>query len=105
MANKTFLQVIQQLIEINDKLVKKEIDINIAKQVAVNTQVIINAAKVQIEYMKNNSIKDNVFFASDNVLMIEKINKSCENCKFDDSCKRDKKCTTDIHEFFEQKKR
>lgn len=56
---KSYNDVIQTLIETNDKLSKGEIDIDKAKVIGQNTQILINAAKVQLDYAKqsNNDAK------------------------------------------------
>jgi hypothetical protein len=59
---KNFSQVIQTLIETNDKLISKEISIEVAKQVASNTQTIINGARLQLDLMKFCNKKDSIFF-------------------------------------------
>jgi hypothetical protein len=50
------------VIDTNQKLLDGSIDIRVANQVAINTQTIINAAKVQIEVMKLNKIDSTDFF-------------------------------------------
>ena len=51
---KYFNEVVQQLVTANDQLISGESGMTIikAKQIAQNTQVIINAAKVMIDYGK-----------------------------------------------------
>ena len=58
---KNFNDVIQLLIETNEKLLNKEIDVETAKAIAQNTQVIINAAKVTLDYAKFTGDKINMF--------------------------------------------
>lgn len=58
----TFRESIQMVIDTNQKLLDGSIDIRVANQVAINTQTIINAAKVQIEVMKLNKIDSTDFF-------------------------------------------
>ena len=58
----TFREAIQMVIDTNQKLLDGSIDIRVANQVAINTQTIINAAKVQIEVMKLNKIDSTDFF-------------------------------------------
>jgi hypothetical protein len=48
----TFREAIQMVITTNQRLLDNTIDIKAANQIAINTQTIINAAKVQIEIMK-----------------------------------------------------
>lgn len=74
MANKTFIEVIQQLIKVNDDLLNKKIELDFAKQIAQNTQVIINAAKVQIEFLKISKNKDDAFFKNNLLEPAEDIN-------------------------------
>lgn len=50
MAN--FEDVIQQLIDTNNKLIKGEIDLKIAQYVVNSTQVLINAARLQLDIFK-----------------------------------------------------
>lgn len=68
MANKTFIEVIQQLIKVNDDLINKKIDLDTAKQIAQNTQVVINAAKVHIEFLKISKGQDEDSFFKNNLL-------------------------------------
>ena len=49
---KNFNEILQTLISVNDKLINGEIDIEKAKVIGQNTQILINAAKVQLEYCK-----------------------------------------------------
>ena len=51
MAN--FEDVIQQLIDTNNKLVKGEIDIKVAQCIVNSTQVLINAARLQLDIFKS----------------------------------------------------
>lgn len=62
---KNFQDVIQLLIETNEKLINKEIDIETAKAVAQNTQVIINAAKISLEFAKFTGVKEDVFLGNE----------------------------------------
>ena len=62
---KNFNDIIQTLIETNDKLVKGEIDIETAKVIAQNTQVLINAAKVTLDFAKFTGNKEDVFLGND----------------------------------------
>ena len=59
-----FKETIDLLIDTNKKLVAGEISVEKAKQVAVNTQVIINGAKVLLEYMRLYK-EDNPFFKTE----------------------------------------
>lgn len=58
---KNFNDVVQLLIETNEKLLNKQIDIETAKAIAQNTQVIINAAKVTLDFAKFTGDKSNIF--------------------------------------------
>jgi hypothetical protein len=49
---KTLFDVIQYLIRVNEKLEKGQIPINTAKAISINAQVIVNAAKLELEYAK-----------------------------------------------------
>jgi len=50
------------VIDSNQKLLAGEMDIKSANQIAINTQVIINAAKVQLEVMRLFKIDKSDFF-------------------------------------------
>ena len=50
MAN--FEDVIQQLIDTNNKLIKGEVDIKVAQHIAASTQVLINAARLQLDIFR-----------------------------------------------------
>jgi hypothetical protein len=62
---KNFNDIIQSLISTNDKLIKGEIDIETAKVVAQNTQVLINAAKVTLDFAKFTGNKDDIFLGNE----------------------------------------
>jgi len=64
---KNFQNVIDLLIETNEKLLNKEIDIETAKAIAQNTQVIINAAKVTLEFAKFTNDTNNFFFGGESI--------------------------------------
>lgn len=49
---KNFNDILQTLITVNDLLINDKIDIEKAKVIGQNTQTLINAAKVQLEYCK-----------------------------------------------------
>lgn len=49
---KNFNDILQTLITVNDKLIDGTIDIEKAKVIGQNTQTLINAAKVQLDYCK-----------------------------------------------------
>lgn len=49
---KNFNEILQTLISVNEKLISGEIDIEKAKVIGQNTQILINAAKVQLEFCK-----------------------------------------------------
>lgn len=77
---KSYKEIIQQLIEVNDKLISGEIDLNTAKQVCSNVQVLVNAAKLQLEVLKYQKKQNSEFFAE--IEPIEKtINEIEENQK------------------------
>lgn len=50
MAN--FESVIQQLVETNQKLIEGKIDLKVAQHISNSTQVLINAAKLQLDLYK-----------------------------------------------------
>jgi NACalpha-BTF3-like transcription factor len=58
---KNYNDIIQTLIETNDKLIKGEIDIEKVKVIGQKTQTLINAAKVQLEFARQ-SKQDAKFF-------------------------------------------
>ena len=64
---KNFNDVIQNLIETNEKLLKGEIEIEVAKAISQNTQVLINAAKVSIEIAKFTDKKFNYFLDNESI--------------------------------------
>lgn len=64
---KNFNDVIQQLIDTNEQLIEGKIKLEVAKQIANNVQVIINAAKVYIEVGK--MTKTNISFFNDKIVM------------------------------------
>lgn len=49
-----FEDVIQTLIETNNKLICGEIDLKVAQQISQSTQVLINAARLQLDMFKAN---------------------------------------------------
>lgn len=49
---KTFSDVIQSLIKVNEDMIAGKVSVHIAKQVAINTQVLINSVKAQLAIMK-----------------------------------------------------
>ena len=59
---KNYEQVIQTLIETNEKLLNNEVSLEVAKQVAQNTQTIINGARLVLDVMKFQDKKENNFF-------------------------------------------
>ena len=50
MAN--FENVIQQLVETNQKLIEGKIDLKVAQHISNSTQVLINAARLQLDLYK-----------------------------------------------------
>lgn len=51
-ATKNLDDVIQQLVETNQQLIDKKIDLGIAKQISNSTQVLINGARLQFDLFK-----------------------------------------------------
>ena len=49
---KNFNDILQTLITVNEQLIDNKIDIEKAKVIGQNTQILINAAKVQLDYCK-----------------------------------------------------
>jgi len=49
---KNFNDILQTLITVNEQLIDNKIDIEKAKVIGQNTQILINAAKVQLEYAR-----------------------------------------------------
>jgi aminopeptidase N len=49
---KNLNDVIQSLVDVNDKLLSGTITIDVAKQISANTQVIINGARLQLDAAK-----------------------------------------------------
>ena len=47
-----FENVIQTLIDTNNKLINGEIDIKVAQHISASTQVLINAARLQLDIFK-----------------------------------------------------
>jgi hypothetical protein len=47
-----FNDIIQTLIDTNEKLISGKIEVDRAKQICQNTQVLINAARLQFDVMK-----------------------------------------------------
>ncbi len=64
---KNFNDVIQSLIKVNDQLASGIIDIEKAKVIGQNTQILINAAKVQLEYAKQSNRESKFFVNEDSV--------------------------------------
>lgn len=64
---KNFQDVIDLLIQTNEKLLNKEIDVETAKAIAQNTQVIINAAKVTLDFAKFTNDKNNLFLGNEHI--------------------------------------
>lgn len=70
---KTYSEIIQQLADVNDKLINDKISIEKAKQVAQNTQVLINAARLQLDVCRMQKITDATFFT-----LVEPIEKTIQ---------------------------
>lgn len=62
---KNFNDVIQSLIKVNDQLAAGIIDIEKAKVIGQNTQILINAAKVQLEFAKQTNKEAKFFIYED----------------------------------------
>lgn len=62
---KNFNDIIQTLVETNEKLLKGEISVETAKAIANNTQVLINAAKVSLDFAKFANNTDDMFFSNE----------------------------------------
>jgi len=67
----TFFDVMDTLVDTNKKLINKEISLETAKQVAINTQVFLNGAKVMLEAMKLAGIKSSSFFFTEDMMEID----------------------------------
>jgi restriction endonuclease Mrr len=100
---KNYNEVIQSLIDTNEKLIAGEITPIVARQVANNVQVLINAARLQFEVMKYQKKETLPFFAQPEQMIIDRIKKSCSNCKRENLCKTSRKCTDDSLSMFEPK--
>lgn len=61
-VKKTFEEAIQQLIDVNDMVINDKISPEKARAIAQNMQVVINAAKLQIDYMKLTKRNNAEFF-------------------------------------------
>jgi hypothetical protein len=80
-VKKTFEEAIQQLIDVNDMVLKDEISVEKARTIAQNMQVVINAAKLQLDYMKITKRKNSDFFLMSDVATPEEIKKSIAEIK------------------------
>ncbi|MFA6570746.1 MAG: hypothetical protein WCT77_05855 [Bacteroidota bacterium] len=65
---KTYPEIIQQLIDVNDKLIDGKIEIEKAKQICQNVQTLINAAKLQLEVLKYQKKSESDFFKENTTL-------------------------------------
>lgn len=98
---KNYNDVIQTLIDTNEKLFNDEISIDVAKQIANNVQVLINASRLQFDIMKYQEKKFSEYFPIDNAILLQRINKNCDLCRHSNLCKTSKKCKENSLEFFE----
>ena len=80
-VKKTFEEAIQQLIDVNDLVLQDKISVEKARTIAQNMQVVINAAKLQIDYMKITKKKDSDFFLMSDVSSPQEIKKSLSEIK------------------------
>lgn len=79
---KTYHDIIQQLVDTNDMLIADKISIDKAKQVAQNTQVLINAAKLQLEICKQLKLDTPAFLSVQSIIEpIDKTLKEIEDKK------------------------
>lgn len=75
-VKKTFEEAIQQLIDVNELVLKDEISVEKARTIAQNMQVVINAAKLQLDYMRITKRKNADFFLMSDIAAPEEIKKS-----------------------------
>jgi len=115
---KSYKDVIQLLIEANDKLYEGKMPIEMAKQICQNTQTIINAAKLHLDVCKYHKKIDNDFFGDNNPLSLPVLQdmsklkhrdispkdggKSCDMCAHYSSCLQDPRCAIDHYENFKK---
>ena len=74
---KNFNDILQTLITTNEKLIDGRIDIEKAKVIGQNTQILINAAKVQLEYSKQT--KQTPMFLNEKKPIIDELKEIAKN--------------------------
>ena len=74
---KNFNDILQTLITVNDLLINDKIDIEKAKVIGQNTQILINAAKVQLEYAKQT--KQTPIFLNEKKPIIDELKEIAKN--------------------------
>lgn len=57
-----YSEIIDQLADVNKQLLEGKISIEVAKQIGINTQVLINGARLQFDVIKHSGEMDNGFF-------------------------------------------
>lgn len=57
-----YSEIIDLLADANKKLISGEISIDVAKQIGINTQVLINGARLQFDVIKHSDEMNNGFF-------------------------------------------
>ena len=103
MANKTLLEVTEQLVESIEDFTSGKIDKEKAAQIANSTQVVINAAKVMLDFAKLTGGKEPLFFAEKKQLVEPgKVSRGCKVCKTFNICDTSTmKCKKTTLEYFE----
>ena len=74
---KNFNDILQTLITVNEQLIDGKIDIEKAKVIGQNTQILINAAKVQLEYAKQT--KQTPIFLNEKKPIIDELKEIAKN--------------------------
>lgn len=75
-VKKTFEEAIQQLIDVNDMVINDKISPEKARAIAQNMQVVINAAKLQIDYMKLTKKNNVEFFKMEDAMTLPPIDET-----------------------------
>ena len=75
-VKKTFEEAIQQLIDVNDMVINDKISPEKARAIAQNMQVVINAAKLQIDYMKLTKKNNVEFFKMEDAMTLSPIDET-----------------------------
>ena len=75
-VKKTFEEAIQQLIDVNDMVINNKISPEKARAIAQNMQVVINAAKLQIDYMKLTKKNNAEFFKMEDAMKLPPIDET-----------------------------